>query len=389
MSNYLPQGDTIKPKIEQIRPAKKVLDVNASSLVDLKVELARKQKEYKLQRLNPQLGSRRPTKGPKFLQNKGVADRDKRDQYLTEDEKKDLDLSRRTLEKKAALYEKLKRSNVDLTDEASELYLVDFDQKAYDKRLDDRQRKNTPLDVKPACVATDGAPDDWIEYQDAFGRDRRCLRKDLPAKLAEVAAMRPENKSAPVELGFVKGSASYLGGPAPPPPPPGAPPTLLSEDMRRELERKQWEQDALDSLPEGPVIPTHFQSVVPGEIRQLGTGYFKFSNDEEERQAQLSELNSIRDETMEARKRSENLKKRRQEALEKRLNKIRKRKGQALVEKPDAEETPLMPTSNTAADGLAPARGPLLDAKTTEEVEEKVDDFLQYFKEQSKTSIIT
>ena len=73
----------------------------------------------------------------------------------------------------------------------------------------------------------------------------------------------------------------------------------------------------------------------------------------------------------------DNLKRRRQEALEKRLNKIRKRKGQA-------------PLASAATDipadvpGEAPPETTLPTALGTDEADEKIDDFLSFYKNKSR-----
>ena len=101
-----PGDDGLKPSLQRIvGSGKKVLEVGASSLVDLKVELARKRQEYRLQQLDPALArkAKQAAKGPAFLQNHGVAERDRRDRIETKEEAKDLDKSRRMLEHKAAM----------------------------------------------------------------------------------------------------------------------------------------------------------------------------------------------------------------------------------------------------------------------------------------------
>jgi hypothetical protein len=70
-------------------------------------------------------------------------------------------------------------------------------------------------------------------------------------------------------------------------------PDLLSADMRMEVERREWEEQEGRRMP---VRPVHFQEVIPGEIRNLGTGYFKFSTDEGERFKQMDQLNELRNE---------------------------------------------------------------------------------------------
>lgn len=39
-----------------------------------------------------------------------------------------------------------------------------------------------------------------------------------------------------------------------------SPPTLLSEDMRRELQRQKWEKEEEEAM-KGPVGPVHYQNI--------------------------------------------------------------------------------------------------------------------------------
>ena len=73
-------------------------------------------------------------------------------------------------------------------------------------------------------------------------------------------------------------------------------PELLSEDMRRERERKQWEVDAEDELEQDkPVGPVHYQELRGREVRTHGAGYYAFSVEEEQRREQIGLLNKLRE----------------------------------------------------------------------------------------------
>ena len=66
--------------------------------------------------------------------------------------------------------------------------------------------------------------------------------------------------------------------------------------MRRERERKQWEQDAEEELDQDkPVGPVHYQDLRGGEIRTHGAGYYAFSVEEEQRREQIGLLNKLRE----------------------------------------------------------------------------------------------
>ena len=72
--------------------------------------------------------------------------------------------------------------------------------------------------------------------------------------------------------------------------------------------------------------PIHFRDVIGGDTREYGTGFFAFSRDEEQRSAQLSELNQLRKQTVDQREKADKLKRRREDARAERLRKIKLRK---------------------------------------------------------------
>lgn len=72
-------------------------------------------------------------------------------------------------------------------------------------------------------------------------------------------------------------------------------PDLLSDDMRRERERKKWEEQAEQEVGlDEPVGPIHYQAVHGGEIRSHGIGYYAFSTDESKRKEQMELLDKLR-----------------------------------------------------------------------------------------------
>ena len=74
-------------------------------------------------------------------------------------------------------------------------------------------------------------------------------------------------------------------------------PQLLSEDMRRERERQTWEKQVEQELElDKPVGPTHYQSIQEGEVRSHGVGYYRFSEEEEQRKKQMNMLDKLRKE---------------------------------------------------------------------------------------------
>ncbi|KAG7326177.1 hypothetical protein KOW79_009578 [Hemibagrus wyckioides] len=298
---------------------KKQYNVTASSLVDLKAELYRKQEVFKQEKLTQDSGStsrsHNHTKKPSVWskQNQGVAARAQKDVEKTAEEEQNLDKSRQKLEEKARLYEQMTKG--DFPDEETEsLYLVDFTQKIIEQKRatgsGDRDGEGSDLHVPiPPPQSTD---EEWVDYVDALGRSRKCLRKDLPQ--------------------FQKMDQDLQGKRVV-----GADRTLLSEDMRREMQREQWEREEEEQMKR-PVGPIHYENIRDQEARELGVGYFAFSQDEEQRKKQQETLDMLRSQTAEQRTKREHLKEKRKAMLEARLAKVKMRKMKKSKLEPGAEE---------------------------------------------------
>nr|XP_020031277.1 coiled-coil domain-containing protein 174 isoform X1 [Castor canadensis] len=297
---------------------KKPLDVTASSLVDLKAELFRKQEEFKQEKLlkdsgvlgKPKTSNKKPSIWSK--QNAGVSNRDEKDAEQKVEEQRTLDKAREKLEEKAKLYEKMTKGDF-IDEEVEDTHLVDFTQKIVDKRRameatgakrefqkggerddEDLPERDTPPPQDPS--------EEWVDYVDSLGRSRRCMRKDLP-DLLEM------DKNLQGRL-FVS---------------PANEKTLLSEDMRKELQRQQWEEEEREALKR-PMGPIHYEDIRENEARQLGVGYFAFARDKELRNKQMKTLEMLREQTTDQRTKRENIKEKRKAMLEARLAKLRQKK---------------------------------------------------------------
>ncbi|KAM9813469.1 coiled-coil domain-containing protein 174 [Neosynchiropus ocellatus] len=300
---------------------KKAFDVTASSLVDLKAELYRKQEQFKQDRLGQQNADttfkakskiKKPTVWTK--QNPGVSARSEKDAEQLAEEKSSLDSSRRKLEEKAKLYEQMSKG--DFPDEESEgLFLVDFTQKIIDRKKGTHsQREATSEDEEGENFSAVPPPpehpdEEWVDYVDALGRSRRCMKKDLPSY--QRMDMDLNGK------GLITADKTHL-----------------SEDMRRELQRQEWEREEEEQMKR-PVGPVHYEDIRGQEARELGVGYFAFSHDEEDRRKQRQTLDMLRDQTTEQRSKRERLKGKRQAILKARLAKIKQRKMKAKGEVAD------------------------------------------------------
>ncbi|XP_077181448.1 coiled-coil domain-containing protein 174 isoform X2 [Paroedura picta] len=297
---------------------KKPLDVAVASLVDLKAELFRKQEEFKKEKLLKDAGTFVKTKATNkkpsiwTKQNKGVSDRAEKDAEQKIEEQQTLDKARQKLEEKAKLYEKMTKG--DFPDEETEdLYLVDFTQKIIDKQREvqelcaneaarkaaekeNEDERLSEMEIPPPQDPTE----EWVDYVDSLGRSRRCMKKDLPHLLQmdkELQGKRQINEEK----------------------------TLLSEDMRRELQRQQWEQEEEEAMRR-PMGPIHYEDIRENEARQLGVGYFAFARDQALRKKQMETLEMLRDQTTDQRAKREHLKEKRKAVLEARLSKLRAKK---------------------------------------------------------------
>lgn len=204
------------------------------------------------------------------------------------------------MEVKAALYEKMARGEIEDEDDDEEggRFLVDFHKKVYSK---DEECHQDLDELKDEDIPPPSGPEEeWVDYVDSLGRERRCLRKDLKHLQEMDKDMNDMNA-------------------------PKGPPTLLSEDMRRDLARQEWEKEEEEAMNK-PIGPVHYQDIRFDEIRNHGVGYYQFSTNEEERQQQMKTLDKLRDQTMEQRVRTQKLKDKRKAALDARLAKVRERK---------------------------------------------------------------
>uniref|UniRef100_A0A671R2L7 Coiled-coil domain-containing protein 174-like n=1 Tax=Sinocyclocheilus anshuiensis TaxID=1608454 RepID=A0A671R2L7_9TELE len=338
---------------------KKPYNVTASSLVDLKAELYRKQEQFKHDRLGQDAGvaqkSKTKVKKPNIWskQNEGVNARAQRDVQQTAEEENTLDKSRQKLEEKARLYEQMTKG--DFPDEETEsLFLVDFTQKIINQRNEPQtctanvagDRDGEDSDVNIPVPPPQNANEEWVDYVDALGRSRRCLRRDLP----DFQKMDQELQNKRVT---------------------GADRTLLSDDMRRDMQREQWEREEEEQMKK-PVGPIHFENIREQEARELGVGYFAFAQDEDQRRKQRETLDMLRDQTTDQRHKREQLKEKRKALLEARLAKVRMRR----MKKSKLEHMWLFLDNNDEDDddeGLVGPPAPPTVRKVEVEIQERKD----------------
>ncbi|ESO85019.1 hypothetical protein LOTGIDRAFT_236038 [Lottia gigantea] len=301
--------------------AKNTGTLSSASMIDLKAELFRKQEEYKKKKAEILSTSEGYIKGKVedsgskkktniwSKKNKGVLERAQRDFEIKAEEEDVNEKSRKALEAKARLYDKITNSSEIPEEDGSGTYLVDFQRKVIDsideKIEKNREKERSPLDDD---VPSPSTPDEeWVDYIDTLGRSRRCLRKDLPVLIEQDKKF---SKQPGAQNEKIKSSSENL-------------PTLLSNDMRREIERQKWEKEELEKINEGPI---HYANVQHNEIRTHGVGFYQFSKNDKERKEQMETLTKIRDETVSSRSKIEKLKEKRKAQLEARLQKVKQRR---------------------------------------------------------------
>ncbi|KAJ6513328.1 hypothetical protein C8R45DRAFT_812987 [Mycena sanguinolenta] len=259
----------------------KAKGISASSFLDLKAELSKQEDEFTRNKAAGKSnyvvgGVKRPDKKPTIWarQNKGVNARASRDIELEAISKPTLESARAALERKAKIYDKLKKGKTGgLNDKQYESLLVDFDSKPSDHYESDSDDVDESLEVPRPPVGDD---DPIVEYEDEFGRLRTGRRSEVPREL-----MHPKEPEVDEDEDLVIRN------------PVGHFPVYRPSADRVEQIEKQY------SEANNP-LGVHYDATA--EVRARGAGYYQFSKDEETRKAQMEELKSARVETEMTRK---------------------------------------------------------------------------------------
>ncbi|KAG2133647.1 uncharacterized protein EDB93DRAFT_859841 [Suillus bovinus] len=253
--------------------------VSASSFFDLKAEIAKKEDEFT--RAKAAGGSKytvggvkRPDKKPTVWSrsNKGVQNRAQRDIELEEVSKVTIESGRAVLERKAKIYEKLRKGKSGgLTEKQYEALLVDFDSRGPGDQFEsDSDDMDESLTV-PQQPQDDDDP--IIEYEDEFGRQRTGRKSEVPRHLLprseDTEPIPDEDKDV------IYNPVNYF------------------PVFEPSAERVQAVQDAYseDNNP----LSSHYDA--SKEVRAKGAGFYQFSADEETRRQEMEELRSARVET--------------------------------------------------------------------------------------------
>ncbi|KAK4048992.1 Protein-lysine N-methyltransferase efm4 [Microbotryomycetes sp. JL221] len=267
---------------------------SASSLAGLKAELSKKEAEFNASKHLGSITTRSAQKSSsssQFKQNKSLAKltasasvddarrastKRRRNQVKYEDDGPEAHAraqqARAILEKKAKLYDKIKRGKTaGLTEGQISNLLVDFDRKQTDSGDDDEED-----DASQGRHQSDDEDlnDPLVEYEDEFGRVRKVRRSELPRQAGQ--SMDDE----PHEANIRYGDQVYF--------------PVYQPDPEVLAARKA-------AMEESAPLVQHYDA--SKEVRARGAGFMSFSKDEQVRQQQMEALQRERVETI--RKRQE------------------------------------------------------------------------------------
>ncbi|KAF8656817.1 hypothetical protein AX16_002366 [Volvariella volvacea WC 439] len=259
----------------------KAKGISASSFFDLKAELAKKEEELAKAKAAGQStyivgGVKRPEK-PKTIwarENKGVKGRAQRDIELEEISKPTLESARAVLERKAKIYEKLRKGKTGgLSEKQYDALLVDFDSTVptyFQSHSDDEDESLTV----PKAPERDDDP--IVEYEDEFGRIRTAPRSEVPREYLSKENQEPDEDEDIIIRNPVDHFPVY------------------------EPSTERLAEIAQEFSEENNPLNVHYDA--SREVRNKGAGFYQFSADEETRKAQMEELKAAREETEKARK---------------------------------------------------------------------------------------
>ncbi|KAJ7494682.1 hypothetical protein B0H11DRAFT_1716850 [Mycena galericulata] len=265
----------------------KAKGISASSFLDLKAELSKQEDEFSRNKAAGKSkfivgGVKRPDKKPTVWarQNKGVSSRASRDIELEAISNPTLESARAALERKAKIYDKLKRGQTGgLNDKQYESLLVDMLCSSTRSRCRTTFESDSDDLDESVEVARPPAGDDdpIVEYEDEFGRMRTARRSEVPRDL--VRASEEQEYDEDEDL-VIRNPVGHF------------PVYQPSVDRVAQIEKEHAEAN-------NP-LGVHYDAT--GEVRAKGAGFYQFSKDEETRKAQMDELKSARGETEKTRK---------------------------------------------------------------------------------------
>ncbi|KAI0250259.1 hypothetical protein BJV78DRAFT_1128214 [Lactifluus subvellereus] len=225
------------------------------------------------------------------LPNKGVEGRAARDLEQEVLERRTVESTRAALERKAKIYEKLKKGQSGGLSEAQyDALLVDFDSKPDDPYESDSDDVDESL-----TVPVPGDDDDpVIEYEDEFGRLRSAKRSEVPRHLLPRQDGGVDDDEYVVYLAslFVSFMVCRLSD--------TSRPLYMIGDPVNFFPVYEPSSERVASIKaaaseENNPLNQHYDA--SREVRAKGAGFYQFSADEETRKKQMEELHQARQET--------------------------------------------------------------------------------------------
>lgn len=237
----------------------------------LKTELLRKQHEVNEAKLKSEINhiDLKLKKKPKKLKKENTDKNEDKSVYI-----EDVNTHRKSklmLEAKARLYERLKRSRTN-----NDNFLVDFKNKSVES---DEEASQKDEEIENDAIYEN--EDDWVEYEDCFGRTRKCLREDL-------LLMQEKDKLIKQQIINEKGIDPKTKN--------TVEQSIVENEKEPEIEimRRKWEEQTKKLANK---VNIHYQDVLFDEARTHSVGYYAFSQSEEERMKQQENLFNLRKET--------------------------------------------------------------------------------------------
>ncbi|XP_077279360.1 uncharacterized protein LOC143906886 [Temnothorax americanus] len=337
----------------------KKINVNFSSLVGLKAELLRKQAEVNEAKLKTEPVTALPLFGKtKKKSKKTVANgraEEKAERPMDSEDRVAHKKSKLMLEAKARLYERLKKSKTN-----NDKFLVDFENNVDEPDqdvADETRNEEYPLEPEET----------WVEYQDCFGRTRKCLREDLPHMRKKDDSIKQEiMKKHLGEEEEEENKEQY---------------SAREKEPEIEIMRRKWEEQTRKLVDKADI---HYQDILFDEARAHGVGYYAFSQDEEERTKQQENLANLRKETERKQRETKEIKelKERMEQNRTKAARIRQRIRAGLPAEPTeqelAQEMSIQVKSTETADRVATS---VVVAASIQEKETTDEDKIKAFGE--------
>jgi len=292
----------------------KRLQADSTSLADLKAELHRKKGEAKSNKIRGNFRPEKASDGEKKTniwskKNTGLIVRMQRDLEKKKEEERSYERARYMLEKKTKLYESMKKGkgNSSIADN----FLVDFNGGIEEEDdFDDLENIDYPAQR---------SGEEWVEFTDALGRTRKCMKKDLKELQRQGKDMvREEEEEQETGEGLRKEE-----------------PDMLSADMRMDLLRQKWEQQEMENLTKESL---HYNDVRFDEARSHGAGFYNFSGEEDKRIQEQKTLRKLHEETDEMRRLKERKAEKRKKDMSDRIKKIKAKRREKLGLAPESDD---------------------------------------------------